>query len=179
VNYIDLWGLECEVSDAKNAQEHTNQGLNGVFTVGISGSAAYGMGVRGSTGVAIGYSQYDGFSFGFYGSFGLISGIPPSVGAGVTLGLNPSAFSVHDLNGKSQFIGASIGPVSVDIATDNNAKPMLEQGGSVTLGIKSLEFHLATDETSVIGVTTREIFEGIDNVINEYILIPILESIPW
>jgi hypothetical protein len=151
-----------------------------------SGSATFTVGVQGSTGIVIGFSWEEGLSVRLYASGGLNIGIPPFAGFGITFGLNLDASSVHDLNEALSSIGGgvSVGPgFTIDVATDKNVKPMPNQGLSLTVGLKgpppAVEVHRANEITIAPGITMREVLEGMDKLIDEYLIIPILESVPW
>jgi hypothetical protein len=112
---------------------------NIVITVGLAGNAHMGLGIQGSIGIAIGLSKEEGFDLGVYANGGVIgSGPLPSAGLGITLGLNLEAKEIHDIDGVSSSMGGGIGPISIDIGTNEGGEPdFVGSGGNLTVGAKS------------------------------------------
>jgi hypothetical protein len=110
-----------------------------VVTLGISGSAHAGLGVQGSTGIAISLSVEKGFDIGVYASGGIIGGGPlPAAGLGVSIGITPAAKEIHDIDGVSSTIDGGTGPINIDIGQNENANvDFMESGGIITIGAKS------------------------------------------
>jgi hypothetical protein len=156
-----------------------------VITIGISGNAHMGLGIQGGMGIAISISKEKGFDLGVYANTGLMgSGPLPSAGLGVTLGINPEAKEIHDIDGISSSMGGGIGPISIDIGSNENGEPdIVGSGGNVTIGHKSTpsgNISIVATRTATLKDLGNKVFEEMSkakDAINQYVLDNIAEQI--
>ena len=182
-NYANLHAYHYA---GNNPVKYTDPDGKWTFSAGLSGSATKGLGVHGSTGIAIGYSKDAGFSFGVYISGGTTIGTP-SAGIGITGSYSYKTESVHDLEGGSSTIGAGIGigkGISLDISINDDGSVDPASGVSLTVGFRGTpviaEGHVSISETTTASTSVPEIIQGLVEIKQElknFIMGNIMEQI--